>query len=229
MPLMRSKHLTRATALALVSALAAACGGDDEAPAAPRPTPTLAVSSLSSAGGPTWTPESGDCVAVGADPAGTVVVSIAVEHFTLRPPGACGGIRPCGTAVLFVDESQVDQSSSQALAASFSGGDGGLAPGEHTFRVELRDHLGDVVLAPDDRVISDEVVVVVAGPGGCGSADAGVDAAPDAGDGGSDAAPDAPLDGSPDAPLDAPPDAPSDSPADASDGGVVDASDAAQD
>lgn len=216
----------RSTALIVVLCAMTACGDDEETVSRPKPPPELAITKVTSAGGPVWTPASGDsCVEAGSDPGGTVVVEVAAQNFTLRPPGACRSLRPCGTAVLLIDGNQVAESGSNVLGVSFGSLDSGLAVGQHTFRAELRDHLGDVVLAPDQAVISSEVVLEVRAFGGCtGNGDAGSDAAADAGaDAGSDAAEDAPSEAGADAASDAGADATS------PDGGADAAADAAGD
>jgi hypothetical protein len=194
---------------ALLAFALVACGDDEETVSTPKEPPELSIESVTSAGGPTWTPASGEsCVEVGQDPAGTIVVTIQALNFSLRPPGACGSLRPCGIAVLFVDGAQSAQSGTDALGAPF-GADAGAALGEHTFRVELRDHLGDVLLDPEQKVISAEVVLEVRAPGGCGSSS----------DAGSDAPTDAPVDAPEDTAADSPVDAPSDAGSDSGDAG----------
>jgi hypothetical protein len=196
----------RSTAIVLLFAVATACGDDDETVSTPKPPPELAITEVRSAGGPVWTPGSGEsCVEAGSDPSGSLLVSIAPKNFTLRPPGACGSLRPCGTAVLMLDGTQAAESGSNVLSVAFGGPDAGLAFGEHTFRAELRDHLGDVVLDAEQQVVSNEVVLEVRAPGGCtGATDAGSDAPADgAADAGNDAAEDAASDASADAAADA--------------------------
>lgn len=205
--------MKRLTAIVLAALAFAACGDDEEATPAPKPPPTLSITQVSSAGGPVWTPESAsNCVEIGTDPGGTLLVGFAKQNFELRPPGACGNLDPCGTAVLLLDQSQVSQSSTTSLSAAFSAPDAALGSGEHTFRVELRDQQGEPVLDKEQKLIADEVVLEVRAPGGCiGGADGGSDAAseggsdagPDGSEGGSDAALDGAAEGG-DASSDAP-------------------------
>ncbi len=203
--------------LAALSALALyACGGDDDTSNRPRPPPTLALASVTSAGGPTWTPSSAEsCVEIGSDPAGTIVVNVVRQNFELRPPGACGGLRPCGTVVLLIDGDQVAESATEAVGFGF--GSSGLGTGQHLLRVELRDQDGLPVMDPDQKLIGDEATLEVRAPGGCG---AGSDAGTDTGvedSGGEDALSDAPpTEGGPDATPDATPDAGTDAAPDAS-------------
>ena len=188
----------------------AACGDDDEAVSKPKPPPTLAFASVTSAGGPLWTPASSEnCVELGSDPAQTLVFAVTATDFTLRPPGACGSLRPCGVAVLFMDDVEVARAGTANISLPFANAEGGLGTGQRSFRVELRDHLGEVVLGAEQQVISAEVALDVRAPGGC---------VPD-------------LDGGSDAPSDAPPDSPEDAGSDAEAGtdAQSDASDAASD
>jgi hypothetical protein len=201
--------------------VALACGDDEASAPAPKPPPTLAIASVSSAGGPTWTPGSATCVEVGSDPAGTLVVGLQIEHFSLRAPGACAGLRPCGTAVLLLDGSSVAESATTAISLRLLESDASIEPGPREFRVELRDHTGAQVLDQELNPVSDEVTLDVRLPGGCtGLPDAGPDAPADAGDGG-----DAPDGG--DAANDASPDA-FDAETDASGPDAAEAGDAAE-
>jgi hypothetical protein len=194
----------RAAAAGLLLALIpSACGDDDTKSPSPKPTPTLAIASVSSAGGPTWAPGSAGCVEIGSDPGGTILVTLQIKDFSLRPPGACGGLRPCGTALLFLDGATVAESATTAISVPFGQLDAGLGSGHRTFRVELRDHVSAPVVDKELNVIADEVTLEVRAPGGCaGGADSGSDAPPDA-------PPDAGVDGGEDAGTDAPADAPS--------------------
>ena len=54
-----------ARALSLASLLLAGCSSDDTTVAAPVTPPTVALSSITSAGGPTWTEGNGSCLIAG--------------------------------------------------------------------------------------------------------------------------------------------------------------------
>lgn len=205
--MIRSRSILLRSLPLLVPFLGAACGSDEAAPETPKPTPTLTITGMRSAGGPSWAPGSGSCVELGTDPDATVIVTVAVTDFTLRPPGACGSARPCGTVLLTIDGTTLAQAASTEVPAKLGQTDAGVL-GERSFRVELRDHLGDVVLDPEQRVIADEVVVEVRTAGGCsGAPDAAADAPPDAT---ADAEPDATADAASEAGDAAGPDAASD-------------------
>jgi hypothetical protein len=116
--------------------------------------------------------------------------------------------------VLLIDGTEVAESATTTLNVGFGAPDAAFGTGQHTFRVELRDHLGDVVLDADQKVIASEAALEVRAAGGCtGTTDGGSDAATD---GSADAEADAPSDSG----SDAEPDAPSDSGTDASSDGA---------
>jgi len=200
-----------AVGLGLLGALATGACGDDESggsstPAAP---PGLSIVAVQGVGGPRWEPGKGECVELGQDPDQTVVVTIAVSSFLLRPPGTCSSGSQCGTALLRIDPSG-DSEALQVRAAqtALEAKLGTLGAGSHVFRVELRDD-GDAPVIDKEAggPLVSEVTLTVKAPGGCGGAvDAGGDAdasASDAGDAGDagDAMPEAEAgdDGSADA------------------------------
>ena len=104
---MKNALLPFAVGLGLSAALlVTACGDDDETtPPDPPPPPTLSIVAVQGVGGPRWQPSDPGGVELGHDTDHTVVVTIAVTDFALRPPGTCGSARVCGTAVLRVDPS----------------------------------------------------------------------------------------------------------------------------
>jgi hypothetical protein len=212
-----------ARATLLLALVGLACGDDDDKTPAAKPTPTLQIESVTSAGGPTWAPGgSADCVEIGTDPGGTLVVRLRIQHFSLRPPGACGSLRPCGTAVLLLDGSPVAQSATSSISVGFNHFDAAFATGQRVFRVELHDHLGALLLDKEQNPITDEVTLDVRLPGGCGTGpDAGQDAGPpDASDAGEEAS----VDAATDAPVEA-----SDAQVDSPGSDAADAADAAAD
>lgn len=181
---MKNALLPFAVGLGLSAALlVTACGDDDETtPPDPPPPPTLSIVAVQGVGGPRWQPSDPGCVELGHDTDQTVVVTIAVTDFALRPPGTCGSARVCGTAVLRVDpsgsgEALVVQAAQTALEAKL----GALGAGSHTFRVELRDRDGAPVLDEETQApLAAEATLAVKPVGGCGGLDGGADAGPDA-------------------------------------------------
>lgn len=207
---MKNALLPFAVGLGLSAALlVTACGDDDETtPPDPPPPPTLSIVAVQGVGGPRWQPSDPGCVELGHDTDQTVVVTIAVTDFALRPPGTCGSARVCGTAVLRVDpsgsgEALVVQAAQTALEAKL----GALGAGSHTFRVELRDRDGAPVLDEETQApLAAEATLEVKPVGGCGGLDGGADAGPDA-DAESDAEADASADTGADTGADAESDA----------------------
>jgi hypothetical protein len=190
-----------------VSALAACSSDSSSSTTIPVAPPSMAITAIQSVGGPRWEPGQAACVEVGRDPAATVAVLLDVESFSLRPPGACGGLRQCGTALLRVDPSGDGEAirveaPKTTLEVSFDGVD----LGSHTFRAELRDQHGDPVQDKDaGAVLFSEVTLDVKEVGGCGGSvpDAGTDADTDAGaDADTDAGADADTDAATDASSD---------------------------
>ncbi|MEB2314447.1 MAG: hypothetical protein OZ928_21600, partial [Polyangiaceae bacterium] len=199
----------------------AACSDDDGSSSAAPPGPAaLRIDALEPSGGPRASRDA-SCVELGRDPRATIGVVLELEHWTLRPPGACGSTLQCGAVRLTVDP---ESSSPLVVASATAFVDApmntlGTPLGRHTFHVAL---VGDDGAPFVDRKtrqpVEDELVIEVTAPGGCGGAplDAGTDAPSDApADAPSDAPADAPSDAPADAPSDAPADAPSDAPADA--------------
>lgn len=181
---MKNALLPFAVGLGLSAALlVTACGDDDETtPPDPPPPPTLSIVAVQGVGGPRWQPSDPGCVELGHDTDQTVVVTIAVTDFALRPPGTCGSARVCGTAVLRVDpsgsgEALAVQAAQTALEAKL----GALGAGSHTFRIELRDRDGAPVLDKETQAsLFAEATLEVKPVGGCGGPDGGADAGPDA-------------------------------------------------
>ncbi|MBI3202297.1 MAG: hypothetical protein HYZ29_12195 [Myxococcales bacterium] len=196
---MKNALLPLAVGLGLFAALVmTACGDDDEStpPAAPPP-PVLSIARVQGVGGPSWRPDDPGCVELGHDADQTVVVTLELANFTLRPPGTCGSARVCGTAVLRVDPSgEAEALRVQAAQSTIEAGLATLGAGQHTFRVELRDRNGEPVLDAETKApLFSEVALEVKPVGGCGGGtdggtDGGSDASPDA-DASSDASPDA--------------------------------------
>ena len=222
------KHVLRvAGCLAVVSSAWLVACGSDSTPisTSPQVPPAIEIVSVTSVGGPTWTPGADACVEVGRDADKTVVVLVALDekNFPLRPPGTCGSARQCGTVVLRVDPKADGelfrlQAAQKTLPVPFAA----LPLGQHTFHVELLGKTGKPVKDPDGggEPLFAEVTLEVKDWGGCGGeVDAG-----DAGDAGQDAS-----DAGTDADADADTDAASDAgdAADDADGGGLDAADAA--
>jgi len=170
--------------------LSSACSDDSTTPVkTPKVRPTLEITAIESVGGPRWEPGQDKCVELGRDPDQTIVTTIdltgiadtgeSLASFTLRPPGTCGSVRQCGTAVLRIDpngesEALRVQAAQSALAAAFEK----LGPGSHTFRVELRSAADQPVMDVETGApLFREVTLEVKEPGGCGgTSDAGNDA-----------------------------------------------------
>jgi hypothetical protein len=217
-----------AALIAIIGAgLAVSCGGDDEVqPPKPATPPTMAIASLTSAGGPQWKRGDSDtCVERGRDDRDTIVLTVSLTDFVLRPPGTCN-VNACGQLLVRVDPS--GDSEAVRIGAAQTSVDlpfNDLPDGSHTLRAELNYTSGKSVLDVDKNPLVDEVTVDLRPIGGCtGATDAGTDAPTDAAidaanDGASDASDDAdtgtdaPTDASSDA--DAGPDAPTDAPSDA--------------
>ncbi len=206
------------------AAVAIGCSSDDtNTAAAPLEPPTLSIASITPAGGPAWTPESGTCLEIGQDAAGTVAVTAKLgKDFSLRPPNTCGGLKQCGRLVFRLDPS--GDSETLEIEAAQATIDVGLAEagvGSHSFQLELVKDNGTPVLGEDKAPLVAAVTLDVKSPGGCGGAvDAGSDASGDAAsdaavDSGTDAGSDAGSDAAPDATVDATVDAAQDSGADA--------------
>ena len=206
-----------ARALSLASLLLAGCSSDDTTVAAPVTPPTVALSSITSAGG--RTEGNGSCLEVGRDPAKTVVVNASLsEGFSLRPPGTCGGLQLCGRLRFRLDPSGDSEALKvEAAQSAVQVPLENVTLGSHVFQLELLNDAGQITLDPTKSPNVVSVTLDVKDPGGCGGAvDAGSDAAQDAGtDAAADAAEDAPLDAAPDAPGDAALDQANDAPQDA--------------
>ncbi len=203
-------------------------GGGNTEPAAPLGPPTLTITS----------PAVGACVELGTDPDQTVLVEVALENWTLRPPGGCGSAAQCGYLVLFVDPVDGDErapdASSAAPVINLKLGGRSDALGPHTLRVELRNGDDSVAITGDGGPpLRAELEVTVRASGTCSGTppvDAGADAGPDA-DASTDGASDAPVDAAnDDAGVDASRDGGADSPADTgTDSGADSSADASAD
>ena len=209
-PVFRRTQLALA-ALAMCGAAVVSCGGDDESnPPAPPTPPTMKVVSLTSAGGPQWKPADADnCVERGRDDKGTVVLSVALTDFILRPPDTCA-VSACGQLRLRIDPSgETEAVRIDAAQTAIDVPMSDLPEGSHVLRAELYFNSGRAALDADKNPVVDEVSIDLKPVGGCGGAtDAGSDAASDAGaEGGLDAAADATSDSSTDSASDASSDA----------------------
>jgi hypothetical protein len=220
------------TALLFGGALAAGCG-DDEAEediSGPRSPPALKIVSVTGGSGSEWKPDLAAPVVASCDPTRSVGIRVDVNDeggestFTFRPPGACGGAPQCGYMTASVADGGALAWTSASSFVTVRLADSGFQPGEHRFRVELRDDQGNAV-SNAGALVFDEVVVDVQEPSGC-DVDAGGDAAPEAGEAETSSDVAAEADASDDAEDDVP-DAGADA-ADAADAGQ-DAEDAAPD
>lgn len=182
-------------ALVPIALFAMGCSSEDDGKA---PPPSLGAPSLDIERiGDVVRPGSAIDLTLGCDHRLPVVVKL--EHFTLRPPGACFGFPQCGQLAFVVDPTlplDADGGADEGAlfersATSFSDID--LSPlasleGQHLLRVLLvRDGSFEVALGVDAKPLAEEVSMNVslggcdAGPGDdAGFADAGLDAGDDA-------------------------------------------------
>lgn len=156
---------SRSRSLVALATFAAACSSDEEAPApiAPPGPPELALLGLQPVGGPRWTPDDGGrCVELGQDPDQTVVVQVGkrargdstqLENWTLRSPFGCGAVLHCGYLQLTLS-SEEDERRIVAITTSVPIAFARLRrpAGEHTLRIELRDHEGRPARVGDSGV-----------------------------------------------------------------------------
>ncbi len=194
-------------ALAVCGATAVSCGSDDDSnPPAPPTPPTMKITSLTSGGGPQWKPGDADnCVERGRDDKGTVVLTVALTDFILRPPNTCA-VSACGQLRLRIDPSgETETARIDAAQTAVDVPMADLPDGSHVLRAELYFNSDKAALDADKNPVVDEVSIDLKPVGGCGGAtDAGTDAASDAGaEGGTDAAVDAATESGTDAAADA--------------------------
>lgn len=124
------------------------CGDDESSTAvAALGPPAIAIAS----------PDEGECVILGDDQKATVRVQIALQNWSLRPEGFCGGVySQCGFAVFLVDEQEVVRSASLVTDVPIAG-----PVGNHLIRVELRDDEddGEAQLDRDGEPLTAELTV----------------------------------------------------------------------
>jgi hypothetical protein len=117
------------------------CSDDEKTEKPPEPPvlklvgvrPALATSALVKEG----------CVSLGPDPDHTVFVRVALENFTLRPPGACRGASACGSVqITFAGANRFSAVSSLATAGVPFGAN---PEGAYDVSVALLDDNGELV------------------------------------------------------------------------------------
>lgn len=191
--------------LALFPLVAGCSAEDDEKGGATHlGAPSLSLRSVAGVPVPEESPGKIE-VALACD--GLLPVSLAVENWALRPPGACFGHSQCGQIGLLVDppaaaeddaETSLDAALTQTSATTFVAldlSDLASPSGEHLLRaVLLHDGSRSVVVDGAGEELAREVEIVVEIPADCdeapGDGDAGIeDDAASEEDAGDDAAP----------------------------------------
>lgn len=176
-------------ALVPLLALASGCSSEEggKTPALPLGEPSIAIRSIGGISQPRGSVE----ITLGCD--GRVPVSVAMQHFTLRPPGACFGYPQCGQLALLVDPVEVEDGGAaeaaliEPSATSFADLDFGALPspeGAHLVRAELwLDGTRTVAHTSDGKPLAQEITVSAELPAGCDAGSEG-DGSADAGDAG---------------------------------------------
>jgi hypothetical protein len=210
----KSSHHTRlATLLIAISiGLAAGCGDDDDETTPVQPPagpPKVSITAIRTTSGASFEVASGaqPVIEAGCDPDKTLNVDLALENFTRRPPGGCGGLPQCGTVIVSVeraDKRKDVRSTAVSVPVPLAGPPfEPFEPGEYLFKVELHDSENKLITIAGAES-TDELKLQVNAPASCGANDGGADASDGATtDAGVDAdASDAPPDVSSDAPAD---------------------------